>query len=181
MQFCLDSGLIELEVRAMNPLPITYNKRDLLTSMGRRALLGTITTKDHEKRIARDMKGFGMSHYGMWRFGTRYLPKIIHPDEQIGGVVYGFGKEGSVMLVATDRRVIFLDKKPLFVNEDEITYDVVGGVSFGHAGPASTVTLHTRLRDYKIKTFNQKCALGFVNFVEARCLEHSHDPNRFYF
>jgi hypothetical protein len=131
-----------------------------------------INKYDHVQRVRQDLKRLGASTYGVRRFGSKYLPKIIHPDEYIGGIVYGFNEEGSVMLVATDRRVVFLNKKPLFFNEEEMTYDIVGGVSFGHAGLASTIILHTRMRDYKIKTLNEKCAFGFMKFVESRCLEH---------
>jgi len=102
----------------------------------------------------------------------RYLPQIIHPDEELGGIVYGQSKDGFALLVATDRRVIFLNKKLLFVNEDELNYRVVSGVSFSHAGVGSTVTLHTKVKDYAIRTLNQRCAKKFVEYIELRSLEH---------
>jgi hypothetical protein len=74
-------------------------------------------------------------------------------------------------MVATDRRIIYLDKKPLFVNEEELTYEVVGGVSHGHNGLGSVVSLSTRVRNYKISTINEHCAQGFVEAIEARCVE----------
>jgi hypothetical protein len=111
---------------------------------------------------------------------SEYLPAIIHPDEEIGGVVYGHHPEGFAMLVATDRRIIFLDKKPMFEVEDEVTYDVVSGVSIGHAGFGSTVVLHTRIKDYPIRTYNLKCAYGFVEYIEARCLEHKNERGNRY-
>lgn len=127
----------------------------------------------HEARINKELKALGVSKYGFWRFDTKFLPHVIHQDEQLVGVVYGHHDEGSAMLAATNWRVIFLDKKPLFVNEDEISYDVVSGVSFSHAGLWTSVTLHTRVKDYTIRTFNQKCALEFVEAIEARCLERN--------
>lgn len=129
----------------------------------------------HAKRISEDLRRLGVTRYGLHRLASRYLPNVIHLDEQLGGVVYGRQEIGSVMLVATDRRVIFIDKKPLFINEDEIRYGVVSGVSFSHAGFGTTVTLHTRIRDYRIHTFNQKCAMRFVEYIEARCLENKNE------
>jgi hypothetical protein len=105
---------------------------------------------------------------------SRYLPSLIHTDEILGGVVFGKHADGYAMLVATDRRIIFLDKKPLFVNEDEMTYDVIGGISISRAGIGTTVTLHTRLKDYTLRTFNQESAQKFVHYIELRCLEHNH-------
>lgn len=135
---------------------------------------------DHRKRVRRDLKKLGVSRFGLSTMESDYLPKLIHTDEAIGGVVYGHHPDGFAMLVATDRRVIFLDRKPLFENEDEITYDVISGVSFGHAGFGSTVTLHTRVKDYPIKTYNQKCAHRFVEYIESRCLEHKNRRENYY-
>ena len=125
-----------------------------------------------ELGVMQRLKILRVSLFGLWSSEGRYLPKIIHPSEQIEGVVYGRSTDGLVMLVATDRRVIYLDKKLLFVNEDEITYDVVSGVSYGHVGLGSTVSLHTRVKDYKIKTYNEKSAKTFVEAIESRCVEH---------
>lgn len=130
------------------------------------------STISQSERIKRQLRSIGASRIAMHSMEGRYLPEIIHADESIQGVVFGLSSDGFAMLIATDRRAIFLDKKPLFVNEDEITYDVVSGVSYGHVGPGSTVTLHTRIKDYTIKTFNDKGANAFVEAIEARCLEH---------
>lgn len=127
-------------------------------------------TVPSKARILDELKRRGVSRYGLLKLGIRFLPKVIHPFEHIQAVVYGRNDSGSVMLIATDTRIIYLDKKPLFVNYDEITYDVVAGVTFGHAGISSTVTLHTRMGDYKIRTLNSDCASKFVNYIEWRCL-----------
>lgn len=127
---------------------------------------------EHKARVRRDLRRLGVSRFGMSSMEAKHLPRIIHPTEQLGGVVYGFHQDGYVMLVATDRRIIFLDKKPLFINEDEISYFVVSGISFSNVGWGSTVTLHTRIQDYTIRTFNRACAESFVEFIELRCLEN---------
>lgn len=134
----------------------------------------------HRARITQELKDAGVSRYGLWKMESRYLPKIIHPTEHIGGVAYGPSDNGSAMLVATDRRVVYLDRKPLFINQEEVTYGVVAGVSFSHAGPGSTVTLHTRIRDYKIQTLNRRAADQFVQYIEQRCLEHLNESGSTY-
>lgn len=133
----------------------------------------------HEERVKQELQKLGVSRYALWRAESRHLPSIIHKDELIGGVVYGKHVDNFAMLVATDRRIIFLDKRPLFVNVDEITYDVVSGISFSHAGIGSTVTLHTRIKDYPIRTFNQRCAKVLIDFIEARSLEHNYTGDQY--
>jgi general stress protein 26 len=130
-----------------------------------------ITKPDHKLRIRQELKKAGVTSYGLIKGESKLLPNIIHEDEHIGGVVYGQMSEGSVMLVATDKRIIFLDWKPLFTTSDEFTYDVVSGVKTTTAGPFSAVTLHTRISDYSLRYVNHNCARNFVRYIEKRRIE----------
>ncbi len=152
-----------------------YLRRGLLVNDERQAQIMKANPVSHSERIKNELTALGVTKYGLLKMESRYLPHIIHKDEHIGGVVYGRNEEGSVMLVATDRRVIYLDKKPMFVNEDELTYDVVSGVNFSRAGVGSVVILHTKVKNYSMRTLNQTCAEGFVEYIESRCLEHNQD------
>jgi general stress protein 26 len=125
--------------------------------------------REHKKRILRELREAGMTTYGTMKMETDHLPKIIHADEHIGGVAYGRTtgeKIGSAMLVATDKRIIFLDVKPFFTTSDEVSYDVVAGVKTTKAGPFAGVILHTRVRDYGLRFVNSECAKNFVTFIE---------------
>ena len=128
---------------------------------------------NHKDRVMKELKDLGLSKFSLTRSESRYLPSIIHPDEHLGGAIYGHHKDGFAMLVATDRRIIFLDKKPLFINEDEVNYYVVSGVKLSRAGFGCTVTLHTRVKDYELQTLNYKSANIFVEYIESRSLEHA--------
>lgn len=127
---------------------------------------------EHAARIREQLEDLGVGYWGLTSPEAHYLPHIIHRDEQIEGAVYGKARAGSVLLVATDRRIIYLDRKPLYTNEEEITYDVVGGVSHSHSGIGSAITLGTRIKNYHLKTYNERCANGFVAAIERRCVEH---------
>lgn len=131
---------------------------------------------EHEKRIQQELKLAGVSKFGMRKFTVKYLPKIIHKNEHVKGVVYGRYNDNSGMplnegaLVATDLRIIFLDHKPGFTRTDEITYEVVSGITT-ITTLFSSVSLHTKLGDFVVRFANSKCAAIFVSYVEERRLE----------
>lgn len=127
-----------------------------------------MVSDEHKKRVIEELKKAGVTRYGLSHAESKYLPQIIHNDEHIGGVVYGRYAMDFVMLVATDKRIIYLMKKPFFSKIDELTYDVVSGVKNSNAVLFSTVTLHTRIQDYVIKFVNPGCASKFVKFIEER-------------
>lgn len=161
---------------------ITSNQaRDLRRSLlvnNRPSPVNLTSMYRHSQRIREELKYLGVACYGLLTLESRYLPHVIDYDESIRGVVYGWLKGDVVMLVATDRRVIFLDKKPLFVNEDEITYDAVSGVKFSHVGFFTTVTLHTKVRDYTTRSLNEHSARTFVAYIEMRRIEHQYVGGR---
>ncbi len=135
---------------------------------------------NHKKRITQELREAGMTSYGLLKMETNKLPSIIHLDEHIGGVVYGRttgDKVGSAMLIATDKRIIFLDVKPLFTTLDEVSYFVVSGIKENYAGPFAGVVLHTKVRDYGLRFVNRNCARQFVTYIEHH-LEKFADDNK---
>lgn len=123
---------------------------------------------DHVERVRKELLAAGVTKYGLLKGESRHLAKIIHEDEHIGGVVYGRYKKTSAMLVATELRVLFLDYKILFRKSDELSYDIISGVSLNDQATYAGVTLHTRLGDYMVRFVNLKAAHQFADFVETR-------------
>lgn len=110
---------------------------------------------------------------------------FIDDDEHIGGVIYG--REGSklvesnsVMLVATNKRLIYLNHEPFSRFTDEIAYDVVAGVKKSTVGPFSTVTLLTRMMDttYVVKYVNTECARRFVKYIDKIRISENGDSKK---
>lgn len=130
-------------------------------------------TAAHRQRIKQELIAAGVTPYGLMKNEARYLPNLIHKDEHIEAVAYGRYKNGSAMLVATDRRALFLDRKALITILDELTYEVVAGVTIEMHGPFANVNLHTRLGDYSVRLVNQNCAMKFIDYIERRRLEEN--------
>jgi hypothetical protein len=103
---------------------------------------------------------------------TKALASALKDGEKLRGIVYGRyrqDKDGLVSrgaLVATDQRVILLNKKPLLFESDEITYRAISGADFSWVGLMGTVSLHTRMGDIHVRTFNKKCARIFVDEIK---------------
>lgn len=129
----------------------------------------------HEQRVRDELIKAGFTKAGLRKFTAKYLPQVIGEDEHIGGAVYGRYSETSKgllnwvegMLVATDKKVMFIDHKPGYTDVDEITYFVVAGVKYVSAWPFAAVTLHTRMGDFVLKFASPICAKKFVKYVES--------------
>lgn len=127
-----------------------------------------------------DLQALGADEFDLMLPETHALLDIIHDDETIVGIVYGRYKQnnaehasGRGALVATSRRLLLVNKKPMFLKCDELSYNVISGVSYSKAGIAGTATVHSRTGDISIRTYNFKCANIFVEAIEAKCLNNS--------
>lgn len=124
--------------------------------------------------LKRELKSLGAVTYNLMLPETQAIPSAIDPDERIIGLVYGRYKDDREetvsrgVLIATDSRVVLLNKKPLFEQSDEFEYRVISGVDFSEVGIMGTVTLHTRMGDLHVRTFNKRCAETFVAAIESK-------------
>jgi hypothetical protein len=120
----------------------------------------------------------GVSTYGLLKSETRILPKLLHPDEHIEAVIYGQHQSSSAMLVATDERIIFIDKKPMAVFLDEVSYEVVSGLEFDIHLLFASVILHTPVRNYDFRYVNLRCAEKFARHMEKHRMAREHKGDR---
>jgi len=136
-----------------------------------------MTLSPHQQRVRKELKAAGMSSYGRMKDEARNVANLLHPEEHVKGVAYGRYEGGSAMLIATDRRVLFFDKKPLFQTLDELTYDVLSGIKLTQQTLFSSLILFTRIGNYTLRYVNLKSAIIFRDYLERHLLEH---PTRTY-
>ena len=64
------------------------------------------------------------------RAEIRELRKILQTHEKIKHCIYGFYQGGSGLLVATDHRILLIDKRPFYVNVEDVHYATVRDIDF---------------------------------------------------
>lgn len=142
------------------------------------------TKLNHQERIRNELIEAGVTKYGLIKMESRFLHLHIGEDEHIKGIVYGKGKSGSAMLIATDKRIIYLDQKPFFSISDHIGYEAIAGVELSQTVGFAHVLVHSRAGDYTIRFANIKCARKFVEYIDyhqTHILPHYHTDGKKYF
>jgi len=138
----------------------------------------TTITPEHATRVRQELRNIGASSYGLAKFASQYLYHLIRKNEHIHGAVYGRYSNGDSrlkfnegMLVATDRRVIFLDHKPGYTDVEELTYEAVSGVRSQSAGLFAAVTLYTKIGDFTLTYASTRCIRSFIEYIESRRID----------
>lgn len=120
------------------------------------------------ERINKELKEVGVSAYGRWKRPSRLLHEIIRNDEHIEGVAYGQSVQGSAMLVATDKRVIFIEANLAYNSTDDFGYQSINGVAHQSSMMSESIILYTRLNTYHLTHVNRSSAARFVTVIEDR-------------
>ena len=109
------------------------------------------------KSVLSQLDYLGLKFRFFGRAEVRELANIINPGEKIHHCVYGHYQGGSALLVATDSRLLLVDKRPFFLNLEDIRYEMINEVYF--AG---------RLLDASVKLYTSSKTLTFKSLSDAR-------------
>lgn len=105
---------------------------------------------------------------------VRELCHILTPNETIQHAVLGQYEGGFALMVATDRRVLLIDKKPWFLTMEDIRYDMVSEVDFYARLLDSTVSVITISKTLKFTSWSQSRLRDLVRYIQHRVMELRH-------
>ncbi len=120
--------------------------------------------------VTAQLKRIGFSEHSWGRAEIRELPNIILPDEQIFECVNGTYEGGFALLVATDVRVLLIDKKPFnYLTVEDLRFDMINEIDYNHRAFGASVDITTGNRELKFRSYNQPRLRKLINHVQ-RCM-----------
>lgn len=103
----------------------------------------------------------------------RELPHIIHEDETISECVNGFYEGGVALLVATEMRVLLIDKKPLnYLTVEDLRFDMINEIDYCHRLMGAYITISTGSKTLKFSSFNKTRLRRLINLVQEHMSQH---------
>lgn len=137
----------------------------------------------NRSEVVGQLNKLGLRFRFFGRAEVRELANIINDNEQIRHCVYGSYQGGSALLVATDSRVLLIDKRPFFLNLEDIRYEMMNEVYFAGRLLNAKVRLHsgnkelefTSLADARLRKL---CTFTQDQITKARQLEHMVESTR---
>lgn len=112
------------------------------------------------------------------RAEVRELQNILLPDEKIYECVNGFYEGGVALLVATDIRVLLIDKKPMgFLNVDDLRFDMISDIDYSHRAFGAQISINCGMRNLVFKSYNQPRLRKLIGHVQHRMSEIKREQN----
>ena len=117
-----------------------------------------------EVRKQLDAAGFKNKYWG-WS-AIHQLPMLLEDGEVIQRCVSGLYSDGYAIMLATDRRVLFLDKKIMSFRAEDIRYEMVSEVEH-YLGPVGAkLRIHCLSKSFEIKSLHHDAVQTFAIYVE---------------
>lgn len=106
------------------------------------------------------------------------LHKILLEGETIYECVSGFYEGGVALLVATDIRVLLIDKKPMgFLNVDDVRFDMISNLDYSHRILGAQININCGMRSLMFKSYNQQRLRKLIGHVQQRISEIKREMN----
>ena len=127
--------------------------------------------------VQSQLNSLGLSYNLFGKPETKELANVLNEGEEIYHCIFGFYQGGSALLVATSSRLLLIDKRPFFVNLEDIRYEMINEVDFAGRLLDAAVQLHTGSKQLKFRSFADARLRKLCSFVQdqitrARQLEH---------
>jgi hypothetical protein len=102
------------------------------------------------------------------RAEIKELRKILQPDETIIQYAYGYYHGGSGLLVATDKRLLLIDKRPFYLNLENMPFEYIKSINFGPKMLQGNIFLETRIKKIIFRSVSDANLKGICEYVKSR-------------
>jgi hypothetical protein len=100
------------------------------------------------------------------------LQHILMDHEKIVVLACGRYFGSFALLVATDQRLLLIDKRVFFMNLEDTRYDMISEIDFNSQVYSATVTVHTINKTHKFTSIkNRRQLRDLTNYVQLRVME----------
>lgn len=99
----------------------------------------------------------------------RELPHILHEHEEMVECVNGLYEGGVALLIATNSRLLLVDKKPLnYLNVEDLRFDMINEIDYSHRLFGASIIISTGSKTLNFKSYNQGRLRNLINLVQER-------------
>ena len=117
--------------------------------------------------VEEQLKRIHFNHNSWGRAEALELPNILLQDEDIEECVNGIYEGGFALLVATNIRMLLIDKKPLnFLTVEDLRFDMINEIDYSHRLFGATISVSAGSKNLKFRSYNQPRLRKLINHVQ---------------
>ena len=120
-----------------------------------------------KESVDEQISKLGFNLHGWGRAELQELPDILLPGEEIYELVNGLYEGGFALVVATDVRLLLIDKKPMkFLTVEDIRFDMISEIDYSHRLLGAQIHISTGYKDLNFRSYNQPRLRKLIGHVQ---------------
>lgn len=127
-----------------------------------------------KKRVREQLAAIGADFRFWGRAEANELPQLLFDDEVIEGALNGRYEKGFALLVATNHRLLLLDKKPFVLCFEDMRYEMVSEVEYTEQAFTATLFLRKSGRVLQFMSYRIKRLRGLTTFIKDKMTHTRH-------
>ena len=125
-----------------------------------------------KQSVKNQLKKLGFNYTGWGRTEVSELHNILLPDENVFELVNGYYEGGFALLVATDIRVLLVDKKPMkYLTVEDLRFDMINEMDYSHRLLGAHISIATGNKNLKFTSINQPRLRKLIGHVQHSMAE----------
>ncbi len=135
-----------------------------------------VTLQEVEKQLT----AIGANNRFWGRAEIIELQHILVPGEQIQASLNGRYQGGMATFVATDQRLLLVDKKLFYLTVEDMRYDMISEVDFGAQLMSGSIRVCTPTKTLTFTTFKPKPMRQVASYIQQRVMQvrHQYQPQQ---
>lgn len=129
------------------------------------------------KLVKQRLKALGADRSRWSQPERNELPRILMEDEEIQHIIDGRYSGGFATLCATNQRLLLIDKKVFFLTVEDIRYDMIAEVDYGHQFIGATIHVRSFSKDLKFQALKKEQLRDFTHFIQQRVIALRNQQN----
>lgn len=122
-----------------------------------------------KKSVEQQLKRIHFNSHAWGRSEIAELPSILLDEENIFECVNGVYEGGFALLIATDIRVLLIDKKPFkYLTVEDLRFDMINQIDYSHRMFGAKINICTGSKNLKFNSYNQPRLRKLINHVQNR-------------
>lgn len=124
-----------------------------------------------QQQIDQQLKKIGC-HYTVWGSSEiAELPSLLMDREEIAIAINGYYEGGFGLLVATNFRVLIIDKKPFVLNVEDLRYEMITEVTYGARLLIAEMRIAIPTRTIYFDSWSMEKLHHAMRFIQQHVLE----------
>jgi hypothetical protein len=123
------------------------------------------------RALEEQLKRAGCNFRFWGRAELKELQRILMPDETIAYGVNGRYSGGFAFLCVTDRRLLLIDHKPMYLSLEDVRFDMIAEVDYNYRMLDASIRIFTPNKSLVFSTWSQHKLRELAMYTQQRVME----------